>query len=216
MSVRRGRSLAVAAAIVLLIVVVGLAAVAVAPTVLVLSGLGVLGLVGALASRLRQPSRHRTRSAGHARASEPPRPDRDTWPTPPWIRQWQSTPPPNAVGIAREHLTPVLAEWDLGGEAGEPTLLVVTELLSNAIDHAQAPITLTVSSSGESVRVEVHDSAPGPPQLQPFNPLARRGRGLQVVEALSTRWGWTEERVGKTVWADVLTGWPSESSGASA
>jgi anti-sigma regulatory factor (Ser/Thr protein kinase) len=122
--------------------------------------------------------------------------------------KWQSTPPPSAVRFAREQLTRVLDEWDLTGEAVEPTLLVVTELLSNAIDHARAPIQLAVSRTGESVRVELRDSVTEPPRLQPHDPWAKRGRGLQVVEALSLRWGWTDEPAGKTVWADVVTEWP--------
>jgi anti-sigma regulatory factor (Ser/Thr protein kinase) len=205
---RRGPVLAVAAALLILVVVVSLAVIALVPTLIVV-GLAAIALVAGLAS----PSRHRTRRSRQPPTGGTPHPDRDpsigTSPGPRWSMTWESTPPPSAARFAREQLTPVLTEWDLTGEAGEPTLLVVTELLSNAIDHARAPIQLTVSLAGESVRVEVHDSATEPPRLQPNDPLARRGRGLQVVEALSSRWGWTDETGGKTVWADVLTGWPT-------
>jgi len=91
--------------------------------------------------------------------------------------QWESEPPASAVPFARDQLTQVLAEWGLVGEAVEPTQLVVTELVSNAIDHARAPIQLTVSCPGESVRVEVHDSAAQPPRPQPHD--RRRGVELQ-------------------------------------
>jgi anti-sigma regulatory factor (Ser/Thr protein kinase) len=215
MTSRRGRLLVVTGALLVLVVVVGLAAVALAPTALIVVGVAVIGLVAGLASRL--PARHRTRPSPQPRTADTPQPDRDmgneSSPAPRWTTQWKTTPPPSAVRFARDQVTRVLTEWDLGGEAGEPTLLVVTELLSNAMDHAQAPIMLTVSFADGSVRVEVQDSAAEPPQLQPHDPWARRGRGLQVVEALSTRWGWTEERVGKTVWAEVLIGWPTWSTG---
>jgi anti-sigma regulatory factor (Ser/Thr protein kinase) len=208
---RRGPLLAVVAAVLILVVVVSLVLIALAPVLFVVE-LAVIALVAGLASRLRRPSRHRTRRSGQPRTGDAPHPDRDegtgSSTAPRWTMKWQSTPPPSAVRFAREQLTRVLAEWDLTGEAVEPTLLVVTELLSNAIDHARAPIQLAVSRTGESVRVELRDSVTEPPRLQPHDPWAKRGRGLQVVEALSSRWGWTNEPAGKTVWADVLTEWP--------
>jgi anti-sigma regulatory factor (Ser/Thr protein kinase) len=112
------------------------------------------------------------------------------------------------VPFARDQLTQVLAEWGLTGEAAEPTQLVVTELISNAIDHASAPIKLTVSFPGDSVRVEVHDSAAEPPRQQSLDPRRLRGRGLHMIDAVSSQWGWTPDAAGKTVWADVSIGWP--------
>ena len=98
--------------------------------------------------------------------------------------------------------------WDVTGEAVEPTLLVVTELLSNAIDHGRDPVWLSIEMRDESVYVEVRDDAPEPPQLQPLKPLRVRGRGLEMIEAVSSGWGWTADPPGKIVWADVPTNWP--------
>jgi anti-sigma regulatory factor (Ser/Thr protein kinase) len=100
-------------------------------------------------------------------------------------------------------LSVVLGEWGLTGEAREDVLLVVTELLSNAVDHGRGPVRLTVELRSGSVRIEVHDTAPDAPRPQPLDPYAVRGRGLQMVEALSSRWGWTDGPAGKIVWADV-------------
>ena len=47
----------------------------------------------------------------------------------------------------------------------------------------------------------------GPPQLQPIDPLGARGRGLQLVDGLSTGWGWAADPPGKVVWAEVPTRW---------
>lgn len=123
--------------------------------------------------------------------------------------QWQSGPPGNAVPFIREQLARVLADWGLTAEAYEPTLLVVTELVTNAVEHARSPIQLTVSFPGECVRVEVHDAASEPPRRQPQDRWEARGRGLQLVDALSSRWGWTPDAAGKAVWADVSIGWPT-------
>ena len=125
-----------------------------------------------------------------------------------WTVRWDNRPPMGAVPAVRERLAVVLAEWGLEREPAEPTLLVVTELLSNAVQHARAPYRLTVGFPGATVRVEVQDATEQPPRLLPHDPLAERGRGLSVVQALSTRWGWTNQAGGKIVWADVSLGWP--------
>jgi anti-sigma regulatory factor (Ser/Thr protein kinase) len=186
------RSLGLAATIVLLgvVVVVGLAVITVVafPVALVIE-LGVLALVAGVASRATTRRRRR-----RARDSDPL-----------WVTRWESEPPVEAVPLTRRQLSGVLGEWGLTGEAHEDVLLVVTELLSNAVDHGRGPVRLTVELRGGSVRVEVHDTAPGPPRPQPLDPYAVRGRGLQMVEALSSEWGWSDRPVGKIVWADVPT-----------
>ncbi len=209
---RRGPLLAAALVLLALVVVV---VVAIAGPVLFVVTLVAIALLVGLVSPLLLPSRRR-HTAGGSRsflrdnASTPDGSTGTTAPGPRWVIQWDSGPPASAVPFARDQLTRVLADWGLTGEAGEPTQLVVTELISNAIDHACAPIQLTVSFTGESVRVEVHDGAAEPPRPQPHDPLRARGRGLQMVDALSSRWGWTNDSTGKTVWADVSIGWPPD------
>ena len=199
---RRGPSLAAAVVLLVVVVTVGLVTVAIAGPVLVVVVLAMITLVAGLAAPLR--SRSRRRGTGGDRPDEP------SSPGPRWGVQWESEPPASAVPFARDQLTRVLAEWGVVGEAGEPTQLVVTELLSNAIDHGSAPVQLVVSFPGDSVRVEVHDAAAEPPRLQPQDPWQARGRGLQMVDALSSRWGWTPDPAGKSVWADVVIGWPAD------
>ena len=77
-----------------------------------------------------------------------------------WSTRWESDPPVHAVPHTRERVTAVLAEWGLTGEPVEPTLLVVTELLSNAIDHARGPVGLSVELTADAVHVEVCDATP--------------------------------------------------------
>ena len=84
----------------------------------------------------------------------------------------------------RERVAVVLAEWGLTGEAVEPTLLVVTELLSNAVEHGRGPEWLSLELAGDAVHVRVRDHAPEQPTLRSADPLQVRGRGLQLVEAL--------------------------------
>jgi hypothetical protein len=61
------------------------------------------------------------------------------------------------------------------------------------------------------IRVEVHEGSPTPPQQQPFNPVAPRGRGLQMVDWLARSWSWSpDDDGGKIVWALVPPRWPPQ------
>ena len=59
------------------------------------------------------------------------------------------------------------------------------------------------------MHVAVRDGDAGRPRALPRDPVRLRGRGLQLVEAVSSRWGWTDDPPGKVVWADVPTAWPT-------
>jgi Histidine kinase-like ATPase domain len=209
---RSHRILSLVAVIVLLGAVVAAVAVmtvTVLPAALAL-GLAVLALIaGAGAGLRRRPGRraHTTpvpadvnEGVSVAGSAASPRPR--------WVVRWDSRPPVTALHEARERVAVVLAEWGLTGEAVAPTLLVVTELLSNAVEHGRGPGWLSLELADGSVRVEVRDDAPEPPSLRPPDPLRVRGRGLQLVEAVSSRWGFIDDPPGKVVWAEVGTRWP--------
>jgi len=136
-------------------------------------------------------------------AAAPPLP-----PGPTWTTTWDTLPSPSEIPATRRRVGALLTEWGLDGDGAQPTLLAITELLTNAVEHASAPIHLTVEWGHTFVRVQVHDSAPGAPPAPTHDPEAARGHGLQIVEGLALRRGWTPEQHGKTVWADVPTSWP--------
>jgi anti-sigma regulatory factor (Ser/Thr protein kinase) len=117
-------------------------------------------------------------------------------------RHWELAPQPESASAARQQLRSACADWGLDGEVREDALLIVSELVSNVVDHAGTPCHLTVRMDGEGLRIEVRDlyRCP-PPQPRPIDLGARRGRGLQVVSALSLRWGVTEFDDGKSVWS---------------
>lgn len=204
MKARRHRLLVGAVVLLVVVVAVGLAVAVAAPVLLVL-GLAGIALVIGLVARVPRPSRPQ-RATG--RRADPADADGDAETGPRWVMQWETPPPVDAVPFARDRLARELADWGIATEAGEPALLVATELLTNALEHARAPIRLTVGLGAESVRIEVHDAAADPPRQQPHDLWAARGRGLQLVDGLSRRWGWSPDTNGKTVWADVSSGWP--------
>jgi anti-sigma regulatory factor (Ser/Thr protein kinase) len=130
---------------------------------------------------------------------------------------------PTAVPCARLHARQVLWEWRLGG-LREVAELVVSELVTNAVQatagrQLPAPVRLRLSSDGSRALVEVWDADSRPPQPRAVEAdgvpdlVAERGRGLLLVAALSTRWGWYPERRcgGKVVWAELLNAAPAAS-----
>jgi anti-sigma regulatory factor (Ser/Thr protein kinase) len=108
----------------------------------------------------------------------------------------------------RRALRTALAQWGLPAEAVENALMVVEELVANVVDHARTPFRLTVDHlladhPGPSLRIAVRDGCPGPVHVRPFDAHAHRGRGLQMIEGLASRWGCHRTPGGKTVWAVV-------------
>ena len=82
--------------------------------------------------------------------------------------------------------------------------MVITELVANAVDHARSESTLSVGVKRGTLCVAVRDARRGPvPRPAPIDPTAPRGRGLQMVDALTSAWGVTLHADGKTVWAVV-------------
>ncbi|QFZ19239.1 ATP-binding protein [Saccharothrix syringae] len=104
---------------------------------------------------------------------------------------------------ARQVLAEAASTWGLSPDVTDDAALVVTELVSNAVDHAEGPVGLTVSRTATGVRIEVADNSPALPQPRPVQVDSARGRGLIIVEALSASWGTEERDGGKVVWAEL-------------
>jgi Histidine kinase-like ATPase domain len=202
MTARRRGALVVAALVLAVALVLALFAAAFAAVpVAIAFATAVFALVVGLRSRGRRWWPRRSRAV-HWSAAEPPVVDGPSWTT-----LWDAPPTPSDLPATRMQATTVLTEWDVHGEAAEPTLLVLTELLTNAVEHARPPLRVTLRLGREFVRVEVCDATPEPPRYHPQEDEGR-GHGVQLVAALALRHGWSPHPDGKTVWADVSDGWP--------
>ena len=83
-------------------------------------------------------------------------------------------------------------------------LLVVSELVANAVMHARTPMTLSAETDGDGVRVAVADGSHVLPHWSPRSPTSMAGRGLPLIARLSRSWGVEPlPGGGKRVWATV-------------
>ncbi|MGH9015164.1 MAG: ATP-binding protein [Acidimicrobiia bacterium] len=87
-------------------------------------------------------------------------------------------------------------------ETIERAVLLVSELVTNAVVHAACDVRLRVTP-GSPVRVEVRDENAEPPQARGREPLEVGGFGLVIVESVASRWGVEPQPTGKVVWFEL-------------
>ncbi|HEV2242718.1 MAG TPA: SpoIIE family protein phosphatase, partial [Streptosporangiaceae bacterium] len=112
---------------------------------------------------------------------------------------WDLPAEPAVVAEARARAARQLAAWGLE-EITFTTELIVSELLTNAIRHAEPPIQLRLILDGALCCV-VSDGSSSAPHLRRADRYDEDGRGLLLVAHLSERWGSRHTRTGKTIWA---------------
>jgi anti-sigma regulatory factor (Ser/Thr protein kinase) len=81
--------------------------------------------------------------------------------------------------------------------------LLVSEAMSNAIRHATRQITLCVTCNKTTILVSVTDDGARPDvDLAPrhLDESAETGRGLFVIDRITSEWGWSGNAQGTTVW----------------
>ncbi|WP_455359596.1 ATP-binding protein [Streptomyces sp. SYSU K21746] len=121
----------------------------------------------------------------------------------------------DAPAVARGIVSEQLASWRLL-HLVDDLLLIASELVTNAVRHGTAPVTLALSlylltapRTDGFVRLEVSDTGTGfdPAEVTAsWRPsggtFAEHGRGLVLVDALADDWGAHAGRAGHLVWAD--------------
>lgn len=82
----------------------------------------------------------------------------------------------------------------------DAAVLLVSELVTNAVVHTGSAVGVAVLVDGGSVRVEVTDGGPGVPTVRADAGLDECGRGMAIVDRLAPDWGVTPLRPGKKIW----------------
>lgn len=126
----------------------------------------------------------------------------------PFYTRLDLSPERSAVRWGRAHAADVLGEWEVAEEVLDQALLIVSELLTNAVKHAQpasspgAVCSLFLWLTADQLTVAVHDDDRRPPILRSVSLDEEGGRGLVLVEANSLAWGYAYPSPrGKLVWA---------------
>ncbi|GGS80792.1 SpoIIE family protein phosphatase [Streptomyces cinerochromogenes] len=116
---------------------------------------------------------------------------------------WRLPARDDAPARARAQVAALLRRWSSRNDTRDTVLLLVSELVTNAVRFATGPVTVRLIRSGHGLLCEVGDTGHGRPRLRRGGLLDDGGRGLHVVHRLTTRWGvrWTD--TGKVVWAEV-------------
>jgi anti-sigma regulatory factor (Ser/Thr protein kinase) len=130
-------------------------------------------------------------------------------------KQLEVGPEPAEVGRARRWVRAQLGQGQpcLDESQTDTLVLLVSELVTNAVVHTGRPAVLHLSAHGSACTVPA--PVPVPVRLEVVDdssraPLPRRaggedtgGRGLELVELLADRWGWQREGDGKRVWCEL-------------
>lgn len=112
--------------------------------------------------------------------------------------------PESAATARRLAQVVVLRTWRLGPRLTEDAVLLVSELVGNAVRHTGARVFgLRMRRRPGWIRVEVRDPSRGLPCLMPVQDMDISGRGLFLVDKLSDRWGVDLLPRGKTTWFEM-------------
>ncbi|MFC9157483.1 ATP-binding protein [Streptomyces bauhiniae] len=116
---------------------------------------------------------------------------------------------PGSPAQARRLARTRLAGWSVCADTCESAVLVVSELVTNAVVHtASSRVVCELADHDGLVRIAVRDEgcAPGEPHPAQQRPDEEHGRGLLLVAALCRAWGAQEHGPGLLVWAELDRG----------
>ncbi|WP_416876420.1 ATP-binding protein [Kitasatospora sp. SC0581] len=129
----------------------------------------------------------------------------------PTVRRWKGRyrADTDLVPTVRRSVRSELGKWgwDVRGERADVLLLVLTELLTNAIRHGSGPgdfVVVRLDERGGTCRAEVEDSRPDRLLPGAFTACGEHGRGLILVDRLALAVGVVTTAMTKKVWASVL------------
>ncbi|GHJ35162.1 SpoIIE family protein phosphatase [Streptomyces sp. TS71-3] len=116
---------------------------------------------------------------------------------------WRLPARDDAPARARSLASALLRRWSVREDTRDSALLLISELVTNAVRFATGPVSVRLIRTGHGLLCEVGDTGNGRPRMRRGGPFDDRGRGLRVVHKLTRRWGvrWTD--TGKVVWAEL-------------
>lgn len=109
-----------------------------------------------------------------------------------------------ALSAARNRVRAVMLQQHAASATIESALVLVSEILTNAVVHASSPIVLSIQRRPPVWRFSVRDGSAEPPIVRPVQPGVEGGRGMILVARLANGWG-VDQRPGdgKEVWFEL-------------
>lgn len=127
-----------------------------------------------------------------------------------WTHQAAFEASPVSASQARAFVTEGLLQHDLAYLV-EPVRLVTSELATNAVLHAHTAFDVTLEGMDQVVLLTVRDDSLALPERRAAQSTDWTGRGLEIVEIVSHRWGYRTDASGaKQVWASFALRQPNE------
>ena len=111
-------------------------------------------------------------------------------------------PEPTSARACRRFLLSTLEEWD-ADQFADDAVLLLSELVTNAVLHAGTEIEVTIQLDDDVLRVEVRDGDPRLPTVRHYSLLSGTGRGLALVAQTARSWDVEPLPSGKRVWFEL-------------
>ncbi len=108
-----------------------------------------------------------------------------------------------AVPSTRHFVEATLRSWAVGAATIEPAVLLVSELVTNALRHGGAPIVVRLRIAAGHLQLDVEDHGAALPEPRSARSDDEGGRGLQLVAAVAAAWGTRPLEHGKSVWCTL-------------
>jgi histidine kinase-like protein len=110
--------------------------------------------------------------------------------------QWWLPAAEEAPASCRSAVGLRLASWSVPDADAQTAVLVLSEFVTNAVQHAGTAVQVGVVLDGNALAVRVRDFS-----CHPAASTFRRGLGLRLVDGVAPRWGFDTHEDGKTAWA---------------
>ncbi|MCX5412352.1 SpoIIE family protein phosphatase [Streptomyces sp. NBC_00059] len=114
---------------------------------------------------------------------------------------WELPYDKTAPATARRLTSKTLEDWHLGGDTGDATELIVSELVTNAVRYGSPPVELRLILD-RGLTCEIRDGSTTAPYMKYAGAVDESGRGLFIISQLASLWGTRYAAEGKTVWSE--------------
>lgn len=121
---------------------------------------------------------------------------------------------PQGYGELRRWAHAWIGAHPVAGVEADDVALAMTELVSNSIKYGSGPVLVDLVTKDDVLRLDVGDCSESMPRQPPFGSTASGGRGLLLLDGLTSDWGVRlRPQGGKTVWCEFYGDRSSATSG---